>query len=162
MQLNDLLSEITALDIASLKRVESLVSSLLGEQDQSDEWESLVWNSLRTCASSEHALPLPAYSQVVSMDKRRKLLLSGAEILMEFLCKVTTESHPARLRPSLNFVVSVGVRHMKRRNVPLTINTLLQTLPSFPAYLANAFPGSTASPEQFSMIRTLHARKRRV
>jgi len=162
MHLNDLLSEITALDLPSLKKVESLVETLLGDQDQSDEWESVVWNSLRNCSSSEHALPLAPYAKVASVSKQRKLLRDGSEVMLEFLSRVTGDTHPARLRPSLNFVVSVGVRHMQRRNIPLTINTLLQTLPSFPAYLANAFPGSTATPAQFSMIRTLHAKKRSV
>jgi len=163
MELSEILSEVTALDAAGLQKVGDLVQALLGDHEAcEDDWESAVWAAIRLCSTREHCLPLPPAHLAMAMHKRKKLLTTGAAALYEFLTLATGDDHIVRLRPSLNFVVSVAVRHMKRRNIPLTINTLLQTLPSFPAYFANAFPGATATPKQFFMIRTLHAKRRGV
>jgi hypothetical protein len=104
-------------------------------------------------------LRLPHYSAIqASPDKRRKLAL-GAEVIREFLQFATREQDEHRLRVSLPFVMGVVISRMERGNAPMSASVMLNRLPDMPAYVTAAFPGCTASPQQFSMVRALFSQR---
>ena len=159
MQLSELLTELAGLDAAQLLKVRKTVDMLLGGVDDvPDTWDAQVWDAVSKSLKTR-GLRMPAFTAVQSNPDRKRRLADGADAIRQFLQVATRETDDHKLRPSLAFVAETCVRRMEKGKAPMSAGVVLNRLTDFPAYMVHAFPGCNASPNQFSMIRTLFHKK---
>ncbi len=162
LPLADIVSQLSAMGPADLLKVRKTVDMLLGEADAApSSWDGHVWDALRKCLGAK-GLRLPHCSAIqASADKKRRLS-AGALAIREFLESATRQTDDHHLRTNLAFVMDVCVQRLEKGNAPMSTSVLLNQLPDFPAYVASAFPGCSANPKQFSLVRALFSQRRSV
>ncbi len=153
------MSQLSAMSPADLMKVRKTVDMLLGGADADpSSWEGHVWSALRKCLGAK-GLRLPHYSAIQASPDKKRRLAAGAAAIRTFLETATQQTDEHRLRTNLAFVMDVCVQRLEKGSAPMSTSVLLNQLPDFPAYVVNAFPGCSANPRQFSMVRALFSRR---